>query len=92
MDTVNSNPQGTGSAPSVDSTPSAEPLSSPKGSPATPAIAPAPAAAAPAPVFNGELPKTTGKTPGGWNRFAGYDPNAAKNKQRNDRGGKGGRR
>jgi hypothetical protein len=48
---------------------------------------PAPAAAAPAaPVVKGELPKTTGTTVGGWNRFAGYNPNDAKNK-RNDRGG-----
>ena len=43
-----------------------------------PESAPAPA---PAPAVNNELPKNTGKTVGGWNRFAGYNPNEAKNKQ-----------
>ena len=44
--------------------------------------APAPAAVpAPGPAAKIEIPKTTGKTPGGWNRFAGYNPNDAKNKQ-----------
>jgi hypothetical protein len=38
-----------------------------------------------------ELPKTDGHTVGGWNRFAGYNPNAAKNKQKDGRGGSGGR-
>ncbi len=61
--------------------------------------APAPVAAAPvvvakpapkpAVVFTGELPKTDGKTPGGWNRFAGYDPKAAKDKKNDRRDGKG---
>jgi hypothetical protein len=34
-----------------------------------------------------EIPKTDKKTVGGWNRFAGYNPNAAKNKQKEGRGG-----
>ena len=51
--------------------------------PAPVQAAPAPAATpAPEPAINMELPKTTGQTPGGWNRFAGYNPNEAKNKQR----------
>lgn len=54
----------------------------PNNTPETaPAPAPAPVAAAPAPGAKMELPKTTGKTPGGWNRFAGYNPNDAKNRQ-----------
>jgi hypothetical protein len=48
--------------------------------PASPATAPVAA-----PVVKGELPKTTKSTVGGWNRFAGYNPNDAKNKK-NDRG------
>jgi hypothetical protein len=53
-----------------------------------PATTPAPAATpapAPAPTGKIEIPQTSGKTPGGWNRFAGYDPNAAKNKQQRGR-------
>ena len=63
--------------------------------PAVPAPAPAaaPAVAPAAPAVPGEMPKTDGKTPGGWNRFAGYNPNAAKNKQKDRRGeGSRGRR
>jgi len=90
MDTLNSNPAETGSVPEaapvmtdaviVNATPAAATTPAP-----IPAAAPAPA---PVPVVKGELPKTTGNTPGGWNRFAGYDRNAAKNKA-NDRGSKG---
>ena len=56
---------------------------------AAPAPVPAPAvtpASAPVPGVKMELPKTTGKTPGGWNRFAGYNPAEAKNKKDNRRG------
>jgi hypothetical protein len=56
---------------------------------AAPAATPAPA---PGPAFKMELPKTTGQTVGGWNRFAGYNPNAAKNKPKEGRGGPGGRK
>jgi hypothetical protein len=49
---------------------------------------------APAPVEAAKIviPKTDGKTVGGWNRFAGYNPNAAKNKQKDRREGSRGRR
>src|SRR5947207_1860213 len=40
-------------------------------------------------IIKGELPKTTGTTPGGWNRFAGYDPKASKDKKNDRRDGKG---
>jgi hypothetical protein len=85
------------SAPEVTATPAAEPVSvgdlagslprtgTPKASPSTGGLG----AGAPAPAFNGELPKTTGKTPGGWNRFAGYNPNDAKNKKNDRRDNKG---
>jgi hypothetical protein len=39
-----------------------------------------------------EIPKTDKKTVGGWNRFAGHNPNAAKNKQKDGRKGPGGRK
>ena len=54
--------------------------STPSSTPPEKAPAPAPVPA-PQPAANGELPKTTGKTVGGWNRFAGYNPNEARNKQ-----------
>src|SRR5438128_1259382 len=85
MDNVNSNPVKTESAQAavpapaavvpemaaatiVNATPAVTPAPAPAAAPA-PAVNPAPAAA---PVVKGELPKTTGSTPGGWNRFAGY--------------------
>jgi len=42
---------------------------------------------APAPVTNVkvEIPKTTGSTPGGWNRFAGYNRNDAMKKPKGRR-------
>lgn len=62
----------------------------------TAAVTPAPvpavkatATVAPVPAVKMELPKTTGQTVGGWNRFAGYNPNAAKNKPKDGRGGPG---
>jgi len=68
------------------------PTSVPAQIPSTPETTAAPAATpAPVPVAAAkmELPKTTGQTVGGWNRFAGYNPNAAKNKQKDGRGGSG---
>lgn len=99
METLNSNSSETESVPASVPAPVAtvpEATAAPVMKDATivnaaPAAIKAPTAtAAPAqvPVVKGELPKTTGSTPGGWNRFAGYDRNAAKNKS-NDRGSKG---
>ena len=98
MDMSNSNPNETAAVPASAQAPAAsvpEAAAAPVMTAATitnatPAVVAAPAAPAkPAvPVVNGPLPKTDGKTPGGWNRFAGYDPKAAKNKS-NDRGSKG---
>ncbi len=79
METTNSTPQETTPAP-VASTPEAPAA-------AAPAAAPAPKPAAV--PFTGEIPKTDGKTPGGWNRFAGYNPNDAKNKKNDRRDNKG---
>ena len=89
METTNSNPTET--APVEVSAPA--PVASAPEVVAAPAVAAAPAPVKTAPVATGpvEIPKTTGKTPGGWNRFAGYNPNDAKNKKDN-RGGSGGRR
>ena len=56
--------------------------------PSTPTASPA----ASEPAAKVELPKTTGTTVGGWNRFAGYNPNAAKNKPKGGREGSKGRR
>lgn len=86
------------SSVSGTSTPKASPSTGDLGAGATspapvaapvpaPVVAPAPVAAVPAVKM--ELPKTDGKTVGGWNRFAGYNPNAAKAKQRDGRGGRG---
>jgi len=100
MDTLNSNPAGTVPVPVQDLAGSAPLTSNPEAT-AVPAAAPAPVAtAAPAatlapvsaPAVKMELPKTTGQTVGGWNRFAGYNPNAAKNKPKDGRGGPGGRK
>jgi hypothetical protein len=87
MDIVNSEIKET--APVPESVPA--PVASVPEVPAPPAVTPAPAttaaaAPAPAPAVKGEMPKTTGKTPGGWNRFAGYNPNDAKNKKNDRRG------
>ena len=60
----------------------------PKASPSTGGLG----AGAPAPIANMEIPKTTATTVGGWNRFAGYNPKAAKDKQKDGRGGSKGRR
>jgi hypothetical protein len=79
MDTVNSNTPETTPAP-VASVPEVTPVPG-----ATPVVAAAPA---PAETVKGELPKTTGKTPGGWNRFAGFN-RADQNKKQRD-GGRGG--
>jgi hypothetical protein len=60
-----------------------------------PATTPAPAAqptASTAPLGPVELPKTTGTTPGGWNRFATpKKPQAKFNSNRRDGGSRGGR-
>jgi hypothetical protein len=87
MDTLNSNPAET-LAP-------VEKLVSSVSETSTPEAAVAPVATpAPAPVSTIKLPlpQTDGHTVGGWNRFAGYNPNAAKNKPKDGRGGPGGRR
>ena len=60
----------------------------PQETASVPASAPA-VPPTPAPAPKGEIPKTTGKTPGGWNRFAGYNPNAAKDKKNDRRDNKG---
>jgi hypothetical protein len=81
-----STPAPAESAPAVAVAPVvvAEPVSAPVPAPvaAAPAAVAAPVVAAvPAgPAVKMELPKTTGTTKGGWNRFAGYNPNDAKNK------------
>jgi len=84
------------STPEAIATPVAKAALSPEalaqGSPVAPVATPAPAAApAPAPVATIKLPlpQTDGHTVGGWNRFAGYNPNAAKNKPKDGRGGSG---
>jgi hypothetical protein len=85
MDMLNSTPSETESVPASVSAPM----------PSAPAVVAAPAAApAPAPVaaVKMEIPKTDKKTVGGWNRFAGYNPNAAKNKPKDGRKGPGGRK
>lgn len=83
MEPLNSNPTET----------EVVPTSVPAPIPNTPAAAPAAApATAPVAAVKVELPKTTGQTVGGWNRFAGYNPNAAKNKPKDGRGGPGGRK
>lgn len=74
------------SAPEVKPVPMMAPAPVPAVA-AVPAVKAAPAAIVPAgPMV---LPKTTGQTVGGWNRFAGYNPNAAKNKPKDGRGGPG---
>jgi hypothetical protein len=73
--------------PVVDLAGSVSGTGTPKASPSTGGLG----AGAPAsvPAVKMELPKTTGTTVGGWNRFAGYNPNAAKNKAKDGRGGSG---
>ncbi len=80
MDMLNSNPAETESVPA----PVPAQMPSAPETAAAPAVTPAPA---PAPAVKMEIPKTDKKTVGGWNRFAGYNPNAAKNKQKEGRGG-----
>lgn len=75
MDTLNNNPKETEAAPAPVPSPAA---SSPE------------AAAAPAPEAGKNLaPQTKGNVPGGWNRFAGYKPGEAKNKQKDRRDSRG---
>jgi hypothetical protein len=102
MDTENSKPNETepvqAAAPAPEAVSPETPAAAPAptaASPEAPAAPPAPAATpapAPAPAVKMELPKTDGKTPGGWNRFAGYKPHDGKNKPRDRRDGPGGRR
>jgi len=75
MDTLNTNPEATAPAPTSAPTPAA---SAPEVK-AAPVAAPA---SAPAPVVMGKVQTTSAKTVGGWNRFAGYDPHAAKSKDK----------
>jgi len=85
MDVLNSTPPETESVPA----------SVPAQTPSTPESAAAPAptpAPAPVPAVKMEIPKTDKKTVGGWNRFAGYNPNAAKAKQKDGRKGGAGRK
>lgn len=94
MDMLNSNPAETVQVPA--SVPAPETTATPAVT-ATPAATTAPVAAVPAaapvaPAIKLPLPQTDGHTVGGWNRFAGYNPNAAKNKPKDGRGGPGGRR
>jgi hypothetical protein len=94
MDTLNSNPTETETASTSVAAPvtSAPEATAAPAETAAPAPTPAPVAApaaAPVPAVKMELPKTTGQTVGGWNRFAGYNPNAAKSKQKDGRGGPG---
>ena len=83
MDMLNSNPNETVQVPVKDLAGSVPETSTPKASPSTGGLG------AGVPAVKTELPKTTGQTVGGWNRFAGYNPNAAKNKQKDGRGGSG---
>ncbi len=85
MDMLNSNPTETEAVPT--SVPA--PMPSTPESAATPAPTPAPAPVAAVKI---EVAKTDKKTVGGWNRFAGYNPNAAKNKPKDGRKGPGGRK
>jgi len=85
---------GLGSGESVPTSVPVQMTSTPVATAAQAAIAAPAATPAPVPVAaaKGELPKTNGQTVGGWNRFAGYNPNAAKNKPKDGRGGPGGRK
>src|ERR1700677_3082131 len=99
MDTLNSSPTETAPVENIaSSVPETSTLEAPAAPVATvvPAVTAAPVAitppaAAPAPVATIKLPlpQTDGHTVGGWNRFAGYNPNAAKNKPKDGRGGSG---
>ena len=98
MENLNSTPAETAQVAVMEPTASIpEAAAAPVETAAPASVAAAPAViAAPAPVvvpssqiIKGELPKTTGTTPGGWNRFAGYDPKAAKDKKNDRRDGKG---
>jgi hypothetical protein len=85
MELLNSNPTETESVPT--SVPAQTP-NTPEPA-ATPAATPAPV---PVAAVKMEIPKTDKKTVGGWNRFAGHNPNAAKNKPKDGRRGTGGRK
>jgi hypothetical protein len=85
MDMLNSNATETESVPTSVPTQMTSTLAATAAPAATPATVPVAA-------VKTELPKTTGQTVGGWNRFAGYNPNAAKNKPKEGRGGAGGRK
>ena len=91
MDIENSKPLEIVPAPAAPPAPAAvAPVA-----PAAPAVAATPTATpAPAPVATvpGEIRKTDGKTPGGWNRFAGYKPGDNKNKKNDRRDSSKGRR
>ncbi|HXL73999.1 MAG TPA: hypothetical protein VN963_10285 [bacterium] len=97
MDTLNSNPTETVPVP-VENLAGSVPASVLTPMTSTPEVTAVPAAKAATPAtvpvaaVKTELPKTNGQTVGGWNRFAGYNPNAAKNKPKDGRGGPGGRK
>ncbi len=83
MEMENSKPEETVQVPVENIASSVPGTGTPKASPSTGGLG------AGAPAVKMELPKTTGQTVGGWNRFAGYNPNAAKNKPKDGRGGPG---
>lgn len=103
MDNVENKPQETtapAAAPATDAASAPVPVESlassvpetgtPKANPSTGGLG----AGAPAPVeiVKGIVPTTKGNVPGGWNRFAGYKPGEAKNKQKDRRDDRRGRR
>lgn len=78
MENTNSSTEEVKSAPETASAPAASAPESVAPAAAPAAMAAPAAAPAPSAPVNMELPKTTGKTPGGWNRFA--TPKKAENK------------
>ena len=80
MEQLNNNPKETGAAPA----PTPAPAANTPPAAAAPAVTPAPVEAA-----NGLIPQTSGKTPGGWNRFAGYKRSDPKNNQKDRRESRG---
>ncbi len=90
MDMVNNKPAETETTPAFVPAPDvsaadtvANPAAAAEPAPVSAPVAVAPAAA-PAPVeaVKGEIRQTKGTTPGGWNRFAGYNPKDAKKNQK----------
>jgi hypothetical protein len=89
MDMVDNKPKETEPLSDIATpAPVTPPVSKPEAAPVAPAT---PVTAAPAPVelFKGVIPTTKANAQGGWNRFAGYKPGDAKNKQKDRREGRG---